>query len=67
MAGGFKCELCGAVFEGRHAKENFTDHVYQHEHREAGYGTLRTRFNTQDRTTLKVNKILNDFEDEDAA
>lgn len=64
---GYKCERCGFIAEGINAKALFRDHVYLHEHRLSGYGTMRTPFNAKDRVELKINRIKNDFEEDDAA
>lgn len=64
---GYKCERCGFTVTGLNAKWQFRDHVMLHEHRLNGYGSLRTAFNAVDRVILSVNKIKNDFEDNDAA
>lgn len=62
---GYKCEQCGAQFNGQNAKADFRDHVMRHEYRRAR--SLYTPFKPEDRVTLKVNKIYNDYERDDAA
>jgi hypothetical protein len=64
---GYRCERCGFTATGINAKHEFRDHVLRHEYRIAGGNTLRTPYKPDDGVFLKVNRIKNDFDDEDAA